>query len=78
MSGILRVGLAQNREEGSGSIQKLSYAVNDETRMVDVQHFETEYVCKSALNRVYDIRTKTAPFSVGYSARRRSTMNLVI
>ena len=68
----------QNRDEGIRSISNVSYAINDETGFVDVQSFETEYVCKHELNRIVDISTMKAPFTVGYSARRRSTMNLIL
>lgn len=62
--------------EGIYSIQNLQYYMTDDV-MIHVVFFETEFVCRSELNKEYDIRSKETPFLVGYSARRRCSMNLV-
>lgn len=62
--------------EGIYSIMNLKYIVNDDN-MIHVMNFDTEYVCNTKLNKVYDIRSKTNPFIVGYSARRRASMNMI-
>jgi hypothetical protein len=66
----------QKTPEGIYSIHYLQYYMTDDV-MVHVTCFETEFVCRSECNKEYDIRHKVPPFTVGYSARRRSSMNLV-
>jgi N-terminal region of glycosyl transferase group 7/N-terminal domain of galactosyltransferase len=67
----------QKNKEGITSIQNLRYVVNEDV-MVHVLDFATEYSNDRRLNRVYDTRNRSAPFRVGYSGTRRSSMNLVI
>lgn len=67
-------------KEGINSIKNLNYNI-DETEgigMVNVKMFETTYQVNENLNSEYDITKGMVPFKVGYSSRRRSTMNLVI
>jgi hypothetical protein len=62
--------------EGIYSIKNLRYYMTDDV-MIHVVTFDTEFVCRSEFNKEYDVRNKEAPFSIGYSARRRCSMNLV-
>jgi hypothetical protein len=62
--------------EGIYSITNLRYYMTEDV-MVHVTSFTTEFVCRSELNKPYDVRSREAPFMVGYSARRRCSMNLV-
>lgn len=66
----------QKNPEGIHSIHNLRYYMTDDI-MVHVVSFETGFVCRSELNKPYDVRNAQAPFLIGYSARRRSSMNLV-
>jgi hypothetical protein len=63
--------------EGISSITNIQYIINDDN-MVHVIQFDTEYSCKQHLNENFDIRSPNPPFSVGYSAKRRATMNMII
>lgn len=70
----------QRNKEGIHSIHNLLYTIQDTTNNVffaNVSDFKTDYECNQRFNSTYDTRSKTPPFQVGYSAKRRSTMNLV-
>ena len=43
----------------------------------NVSNFKTEYECNTRFNSSYDTRSTSPPFQVGYSAKRRATMNMV-
>ena len=78
----------QRCEEGIHSITNLVYEISSDglgtgrpsptAKFVQVRSFDTEHTCRTELDRVYDTRNKSAPFSVGYSARRHAKMNLVM
>lgn len=75
----------QRNQEGILSITDLSYSIeknisteiNENIFIINVWKFKTEFECKQQFNTIYDVRSSTPPFQVGYSGKRRSTMNLV-
>ena len=83
----------QQQKEGILSIKNLSYTIETKldiddvnvnittntntTFFINVWDFKTEYECNQKFNSIYDTRSRTPPFQVGYSAKRRATMNLV-
>lgn len=75
----------QSNKEGIHSINDLSYTLqymrpeNEVNNIIfaNVSNFKTEYECNTRFNSSYDTRSTSPPFQVGYSAKRRATMNMV-
>ena len=75
----------QRNKEGIHSINHLLYTIeyvrsdnnSDNIIFANVSDFNTGYECIQRFNAIYDTRSKTPPFQVGYSGNRRATMNLV-
>jgi hypothetical protein len=70
---------AQKVKEGLDTIYGLKYAITEhETNIVNVEKFETKYNVNESMNASYDISKGKVPFITGYSAKRRSSMNMII
>ncbi len=65
-------------KEGINTINNLHYSIDENTSMVNVTAFETVHTVNEALNRTYDMQKSIVPFNIGYSSRRRASMNLVM
>jgi len=65
-------------KEGINTIYDVYCTVNDDSGFVDVLNFKTKYTVKQELNNEYDITKGNPPFIIGYSGRRRSSMNMII
>jgi len=69
---------ARNVEEGINTIRQLYYTVNEATGFVNVHQFNTSYDYNPSLDRPFDTSKSNVPFKVGYSAKRRSRLNMVM
>lgn len=69
----------QKVKEGIQSISNLTYNVEEKNNgfMANITTFNTEYTARPEFNEAYDSLRSKCPFSTGYSAARRSTMNLI-
>jgi hypothetical protein len=63
--------------EGINTIYDLKYIVDENTGMVDVTTFKTNYEVNSSLDRKHDSSKSIIPFTTGYSAKKRCSMNLI-
>jgi len=64
--------------EGINTIYELIYDINELTGIVDVKSFKTNYNINESLNTNFNTSTGNIPFRIGYSAKKRCKMNLVI
>jgi hypothetical protein len=78
---------ARKIKEGIDTIYGLIYQTHTQTNndydnitttTIHVHSFETVHKVNESLNEKYNIQNGNAPFKVGYSAKRRSRMNLVL
>ena len=68
----------QKVPEGISSISSLKYLFDPNSNFVNVSSFMTEYTPQPQLDTLYDTSRGNSPFTVGYSGRRRSTMNMIM
>lgn len=69
---------ARKIQEGIDTIYNLQYVINEENQNVSVLNFETKHMVDVKLNSIYDITKGKSPFTIGYSAKRRTRMNLIM
>ena len=69
---------SRNVEEGINTIRQLYYTVDEATGFVNVHQFNTSYDYNPSLDRPFDTSKSNVPFRVGYSAKRRSRINMVM
>lgn len=67
----------QNVPEGINTITKLSYEVDEDNLTVNVTNYDTYYIYNNKLDMNYDSSSTSPPFTVGRSANKRCSMNLV-
>jgi len=72
---------ARNVDEGINTIRQLYYQPNDQATIsgvIDVTQFNTAYDYNPMLDREFNISKSNVPFTVGFSAKRRSRLNMVM
>jgi hypothetical protein len=65
-------------DEGLHTIHKLKYSIDEESGMVNVSSFETNQIYNEKLNETCDTQKTNYPFKLGYSSKKRCSMNLII
>jgi len=68
----------QRINDGINSIDDLSYSIDYVNGFVNVHRFTNGYDSRKEFNIIYDTRSINPPFSIGYSARKRCSMNMII
>jgi hypothetical protein len=72
---------ARNVDEGINTIRQLYYQLNEQATIsgvIDVTQFSTTYEYNPMLDREFDTSKSNVPFNVGFSAKRRSRLNMVM
>ena len=72
---------ARNVDEGINTIRQLYYQPNEQATIsgvIDVTQFNTAYDYNPMLDREFNISKSNVPFTVGFSAKRRSRLNMVM
>lgn len=67
-----------NVNEGLNTMTNLLYTIDETNGMVNVSRFDTNFFYNKDLDSIYDSSSKNPPFTIGRSAKKRCTMNLVM